>query len=113
MEYTWVISAMDCKIQEGIMTGIVQVVHWEYHAKKIVTDEIESDSKIYNAKINGSTSISEPTSKTFFTGYDALTKEKVTGWLEESLNIKAMQKNLKEQIDLEISPISITLPPPF
>lgn len=106
MEFNWVISAMDCKIQEGEMTDVVQTVHWRYNATEIV------DGKTYFADIYGATNVGEPTPENF-TSYSDLTKDQVVGWLEETLNVLSMQENLSTQIELQINPIDITLPPPF
>jgi hypothetical protein len=45
--------------------------------------------------------------------YPDLTKEQVVGWLEEVLDITTMQENLTNQINLQINPVNVTLPPPF
>lgn len=106
MEFNWVISAMDCKIQEGEMTDVVQTVHWRYNATEIV------DGKTYFADIYGATNVGEPTPENF-TSYSDLTKDQVVGWLEAELDVVSMQYNLTKQIELQINPIDVTLPPPF
>jgi hypothetical protein len=106
MEFNWIISAMDCKVQEGQMTDIVQTVHWRYNAKKTVQD-VEFFAEMY-----GATNVEEPTPENF-TDYNSLTKEQVVGWLEATLDVPTMQQNLTKQIDLQINPVDVTLPPPF
>lgn len=106
MEFNWVISAMDCKIQEGEMTDVVQTVHWRYNATEIV------DGKSYFADIYGATNVGEPTPENF-TSYSDLTKEQVVSWLEAELDVVSMQENLTKQIELQINPVDVTLPPPF
>lgn len=106
MVFDWIISAMDCKVHEGEMTDVVQTVHWRYNAKETV------DTKEYFAETYGATQVGEPTPENF-TSYPDLTKEQVVGWLEETLDVESMQENLTKQIELQINPIDVTLPPPF
>ena len=106
MVFDWIISAMDCKIHEGEMTDVVQTVHWRYNATDVV------EEKTYFAEMYGATAVGEPTPENF-TDYNSLTKEQVVGWLEETLDVTAMQENLTKQIELQINPIDVTLPPPF
>jgi hypothetical protein len=106
MVFDWIISAMDCKIHEGEMTDVVQTVHWRYNATDVVKE------KTYFAEMYGATTVGEPTPDNF-TDYNSLTKEQVVGWLEETLDVTAMQENLTKQIELQVNPIDVTLPPPF
>lgn len=106
MVFNWVISSMNCKVQEGQMTDVVQTVHWRYNATETV------DSKEYFAEMYGSTNVGEPTPENF-TDYNSLTKEQVVGWLEGTLDVTAMQENLTKQIQLQVNPIDVILPPPF
>lgn len=106
MVFDWIISAMDCKIHEGEMTDVVQTVHWRYNATDVV------DEKTYFAEMYGATQVGEPTPDDF-TSYPDLTKEQVVGWLESELDVESMQENLTKQIELQINPIDVTLPPPF
>ncbi len=97
---------MDCKVQEGQMTDVVQTVHWRYNATEIVNETT------YFAETYGASITEEPTPDNF-TSYSDLTKEQVVGWLEEILDVASMQENLINQINLQINPINVTLPPPF
>ena len=121
MKFEWIISAMDCKINEGVMTDVVQTVHWRYNATEIVTPPTGSTTTsspsgstdtTYFAEIYGATAVGEPTPADF-TDYNDLTKIQVVGWLESELDITTMQTNLENQIALQITPIDVTLPPPF
>jgi hypothetical protein len=112
MEFNWIISAMDCKIHEGEMTDVVQTVHWRYNATEIVPATSGSTEKTYFAETYGASQVGEPTPEDF-TSYSDLTKEQVVGWLEEVLDITTMQENLTNQINLQINPVNVTLPPPF
>lgn len=106
MQFNWIISAMDCKIHEGEMTDVVQTVHWKYNATEVFED------KTYFAEMYGASAVGEPTPENF-TSYPDLTKEQVVGWLEAELDVVSMQENLTKQIELQINPVDVTLPPPF
>ena len=111
MEFEWIISAMDCKINEGVMADVVQTVHWRYNATEIIPTSGSTDTT-YFAEIYGANTVGEPTPADF-TDYNDLTKIQVVGWLESELDITTMQTNLENQIALQITPVDVTLPPPF
>lgn len=106
MEFNWKISAMECIITDGVMSNVVQTVHWRYNAKESIED------KVYFAELYGATKVGEPTPEDF-TDYNSLTKEQVVSWLEAELDVPEMQKNLENQINLQINPVDEILPPPF
>jgi len=106
MLFNWVISSMDCKIKEGQMSDVVQTVHWRYNATNVV------ENKTYFAEMYGALAVGEPTTENF-TSYSDLTKEQVVSWLEAELDTNLMQDNLTKQIEFQINPIDVTLPPPF
>ncbi len=101
-KFDWIISAMECKVKEDNLSDVVILVHWRYNAA----------SGEYFADTYGATSMLLPSGENY-TPYAELTKEQVTGWLENILDIKEMQSNLEKQIDLLINPINVTLQPPF
>ena len=100
--FDWIISAMECKVKEDNLSDVVILVHWRYNAT----------SGEYFADTYGATSMPLPSGENY-TPYAELTKEQVTGWLGNTLDIKEMQSNLEKKIDLLINPINVTLPPPF
>lgn len=106
MEFNWKISALECIIKDGVMSNVVQTVHWRYNARETENEEV------YFAEMYGACPVGEPTPEDF-TDYNKLTKEQVVGWLEETLDVTTMQENLTKQIELQINPIDVTLPPPF
>ena len=106
MEFNWKISALECIIKDGVMSNVVQTVHWRYNAKESIED------KVYFAEIYGATKVGEPTPENF-TDYNSLTKEQVVGWLEGALDVASMQENLTKQIELKINPVDETKAPPF
>lgn len=100
--FNWVINALDCKVKEDNLTDVVYNVHWRYVATK---GEIVVDTY-------GSTSVDRPSEEDFIP-YDKLTEEIVVSWLEQSLDVEAMQKSLTEQIELIENPIDVTFTNPF
>jgi hypothetical protein len=104
--FNWIISAMECKVKEDTLSDVVILVHWRYNANSIVKE------KEYFAETYGATSVGMPSGDSF-TPYADLTKEQVVGWLEASLDVPAMQLQLEANIELQINPIDVTLPPPF
>lgn len=104
MTTDWIISAMECKVHEEDMTDVVIIVHWRYQAREL------HEEKEYFAETYGATSVGMPDPETF-TPYDQLTKEQVVGWLEAELDVEQMNTSLQENINLQINPVTVTLPP--
>jgi hypothetical protein len=101
--YKWIFSAFDCRVDEDGMQDVVTTVHWRYNGT--TADGIF-------AEIYGVQSVGTPTPDAF-TPYPELKEEQVIGWMEETMDVTAMQLNINEQIELIINPIYVTLPPPF
>lgn len=106
MTTNWVISAMDCKVQEGDMSDVVITVHWRFQGNEI------NNGKNYFAEIYGATAVGMPDPQTF-TPYADLTEAQVVGWLEQELDVTTMTASLQENINLQINPIDVTLTPPW
>lgn len=104
MTTDWVISAMECRVHEENMDDVVIIVHWRYQAREL------HEEKEYFAETYGATSVGMPDPETF-TPFDQLTKEQVVGWLEEELDVDQMNASLQENINLQINPVTVTLPP--
>lgn len=100
----WVISAMECKVHEEDMTDVVIIVHWRFQGREM------HEEKEYFAEVYGATSVGMPDPANF-TPFDQLTKEQVVGWLEAELDVPKMTEGLQENIDLQINPVTVTLPP--
>ena len=101
--YKWIFSAFDCRVDEDGMQDVVTTVHWRYNG----TTEDGISAEIYGAQAVGT-----PTPDVF-TPYPDLSEEQVIGWMEETMDVPAMQLNIAEQIELIINPVMVTLPPPF
>jgi len=101
--YKWIFSAFDCRVDEDGMQDVVTTVHWRYNG----TNENGISAEIYGAQAVG-TPIPDA-----FTPYPDLLEEQVIGWMEETMDVEAMDLNIAEQIELIINPVYVTLPPPF
>jgi hypothetical protein len=101
--YKWIFSAFDCRVDEDGMQDVVTTVHWRYNG----TNEDGISAEIYGAQAVGT-----PTPDAF-TPYPDLSEEQVIGWMEETMDVEAMDLNIAEQIELIINPVYVTLPPPF
>jgi len=100
--YEWVISAMHCRVKEGSLENIVNVVHWRLRAF----------NDIYTTETYGASTMPDP-SGTDFTPYEDLTKELVVQWLINILNVEEIKLNLNENLFLQEYPVEVSLPLPF
>ena len=104
--FKWVFGPMECYVDKDGLTDVVYTVNWRYNATR------ENDGKEYFAGMYGATGVAFPDPATFVP-YDQITEEMTIGWMEAALDVPAMQVNLDKQIDLQINPVTVTLPPPF
>lgn len=107
MEYTWEISALECKVKDGELDNVIYVVHWRLGASNGLKDEEEIKVDTY-----GALHLESPTDVDFVP-YNQITKEQVIGWLESKLDVVDIKDNLEKQIDLIANPISVTNVAPF
>jgi hypothetical protein len=100
--YQWVINQMDTKPTEDGLTDVVVVVHWVRTAQ---------DGEI-NVSSYGTMGCQTPSS-TDFTAYPDLTYEQVCNWLDNGLDVPAIDLGLDKQIENIINPPIVVLPLPF
>jgi hypothetical protein len=104
--FKWVFGPMQCYVDIDGLTDVVYVVNWRYQATR------KNNGKDYFAEVYGATGVTFPNPETFVP-YDQITEEMTISWMEASLDVPAMQVNLDKQIDLQIKPLTVSLPPPF
>lgn len=96
MQYSWIISQLECYPQHEGNQDVVFTIHWRRQA----TDGT------HTADIYASQSVTlEPDAP--FTPYDQLTEEQVIGWLETALGaetLAAQETALDQQIENQINP---------
>lgn len=105
-EYSWVVSQMDTKPQEGELNDVVSTIHWRRTA---VATEGENT---YSADVYGAMACETP-SETDFTAYADLTFEQVCAWLDAGLDAAALDAGLDAQIENQINPPIVALPLPW
>ena len=103
INYKWDFPAFDCRVDEEGMQDVVTTVHWRYNG----TNENGIAAEVYGAQ-----SVGTPTPDAF-TPYPQLSEAQVIGWMEDTMDVPAMQLNIAEQIELIVNPITVTLPAPF
>ena len=102
INYSWTISSLETAPSLDNLTDVVRVIHWRYKAT-------DGD---YSAETYSTFACSEP-SPSDFTAYPNLTEADVIGWLENGLNVEAMQESLASQIEDLKNPKIISLPLPW
>ena len=106
--YDWNCRTVDCYPTDGEYTDVVYNVHW------IVTgtsDTLDPDGNAYTATNIGTQTISTD-DITDFTPFADLTNADVVAWTKEAMGadqVTALEANIQSQIDLEITPTSVTL----
>ncbi|WP_296683334.1 hypothetical protein [Flavobacterium sp.] len=99
INFEWNINPMDCIIDDDGMINIIQTVHW----RLIGTDENGISSDVYGAQ-----SFPKP-SEGGFIPFEELTKEIVVSWLEATLDVPALEKNIEDAIYLINNPVMVQL----
>ena len=106
--YNWNCKTVDAYPQDGDYADLVYNVHW------IVTgtsDTLDPDGNAYTATSIGTQTISTD-DITDFTPFADLTNADVVAWTKEAMGadqVTALEANIQSQIDLEITPTSVTL----
>jgi|GWRWMinimDraft_15_1066023.scaffolds.fasta_scaffold69756_1 hypothetical protein len=101
INYSWVISQLECKIQEGDLQEVVYTIHYRRQAT-----EVDGD-KTYLAETYSTVSVPAP-DPSDFTPYEDLTKAQVEGWLDELLPVSDIDASLDAQIELQKNPTTNT-----
>ena len=98
----WIIERLLVKPTEGSLTDVVITADWRCNGTQ---DQ-------YNGTCYGSCSFSPPSGE--FTPYEDLTQEQVLGWCyENGVDKTAIEANVTQQINDQISPPVVTLPLPW
>ena len=106
--YDWNCRTVDCYPTDESYTDVVYNVHW------IVTgtsDTLDPDGNAYTATSIGTQTIST-SDLSSFTPFADLTNADVVAWTKEAMGadqVTALEANIQSQIDLEITPTSVTL----
>jgi len=102
----WVISQLECKIQEEDLQNVVYTIHYRRQATEV------DGEKTYFAETYSTLSLPAP-DPSDFTPYEDLTKAQVEGWLDELLPVSDIDASLDAQIELQKNPTTSTPPLPW
>ena len=113
--YKWVISSMDCTIQETVddtqLDDVVNTVHWRRQAWEGGTEA----EPTYFADVYGALALTSP-DPTDFTAYANLTQSDVETWLTENMTDPTpseLDAGLEASINLQKNPVDETKPLPW
>jgi hypothetical protein len=99
--YKWDIPQMNAHIQAEGEDNVIYTVHWRY------TGSEESGGKTYSSTNIGTQSYTYVAGDPFVPYADTQAFEAVViGWLEDSLDVAAMQSSIAATIALEIAPVN-------
>ena len=106
--YDWNCTTVDCYPTDQSYTDLVYNVHW------IVTgtsDTLDPDGNAYTATSIGTQALSTD-DITNFTPFADLTNSDIVAWTKEAMGtdqVTSLEDNIQSQIDLQITPTSVTL----
>jgi hypothetical protein len=98
MTYSWIISDLVAKIQDGELSNIIETVHWRYQAT----------SGEHTADVYGSVGLEAPDAESF-KPFEEVTEADVIAWLESKLDVETMQSGLDAQLDAIANPTHVSL----
>ena len=98
MTYSWIISNLVAKIQDGDLEKVIETVHWRYQA---------TDGE-HTADVYGSVGLEAPDAESF-KPFEEVTEADVIAWLEAKLDVEAMQEGLSKQLDAIANPTHVSL----
>jgi len=99
--YKWDIPAMNAHIQAEGEENVIYTVHYRY------TGSEESNGQVYSSTTIGTQSYTYVAGEPFTPYEDTEAFENVViGWLEDSLDIQAMQASIDANIQSQITPVN-------
>tara|TARA_R100001015_G_C4631876_1_gene194774 strand:+ start:3609 stop:3929 length:321 start_codon:yes stop_codon:yes gene_type:complete len=99
ISYSWVINALDARVELDKNSNVIFNIHWGYYANK--GDNSVSMVGTMGVEYN----------KDNFIKYDKLKKSDVIKWLEDKLDVDSMKTNLSDQISKLENPTDVVLRP--
>ena len=106
LTYWWEYPAFDCYPDKDGYIDVVFTIHWRYNAK----DDAGHSAVVYSTQAVSYTE-GDP-----FVPFADLTPEIVTGWVTTAMGpekVAEFDANLAAQIEQQIHPSQVTLPPPW
>jgi DUF2075 family protein len=105
MKY-WYINQMESLPTDGDLKDFVINVHWNRNAKETING-VEYFASVYGAQSFSKDDVAN------FIPYEDLTYDIVSSWLDNSIDVAALDLNLDAQIENQVNPPIIVLPLPF
>ena len=93
MAVTWTIATLERNTSDNGVT----VAHWRY-------SKTEGD---HTASCYGTCGFTPDVEKVDFVAFDALTEEAVIGWVQESMDVEALEAGLDAQLAEMAAPASV------
>jgi len=106
--YNWNCKTVDVHPQEAGETDVVYNVHWIVTG---ISDEIDPEGNAYQVKTIGTQNVLLDLESEFIP-FENLTNEIVVSWTKEAIGeeqVSYLENNIKEAIDLQINPTSVTM----
>ena len=107
IQYTWTISALDCKPQVGDMVDYVVTSHWR------VTGD---DGEGHSGQVYSTVSFVVDPDKPNFVPFEDITEAMAIQWTQDALGeeqVAAIYTSIGTQIENEINPPIVTPPLPW
>jgi hypothetical protein len=104
--YTWSFPTLTAYPQAEGQTDVVFVVHWVLNG---------TDGNGHNGSVYGTVNLTYEAGSPF-TPYAQLTEAQVQGWVTTALGaeqVAALEANIDQQIQQQITPTSVNLLPPW
>jgi DUF2075 family protein len=105
MKYFY-INQMDSLPVDGDLKDFVINVHWSRIAKETING-VEYFASVYGAQSFSKDDVAN------FIPYENLTYDIVSSWLDNSIDVEALDLNLDAQIENQVNPPIVVLPLPF
>ena len=99
ISYSWVINALDARVELDKNCNVIYNIHWGYYANK-------GDNSV---SMIGTMAVEYD--KDNFIEYKDLKESDVVGWLEAGLDVDSYKQNLADQISKLENPTDIVLRP--
>jgi len=104
--YTWSFPTLTAYPSYESQTDVVYTVHWVLNG---------TDGNGHNGSVYGTVGLTY-VAGTPFTPFAQLTESQVQGWVTEALGpeqVAALEASIDQQIQQQITPTSVNLPPPW
>lgn len=103
--YSWEITQLDAKIQQGDNQNVVYMIHFIYRGE-------DQENPDFHASYIGTAGVNYDPENPFIQ-YDDLTKNEVISWITQTVEIDFLKEYVDDKIELQKNPVDETLTPPW